>query len=112
MKSVIVLFLLFFANASFSQLISGRLIEDERKLITVTDFTVQDSNEGVLLFELAVNNLGNVTSSKLLNNGTTVISTPTRMKVKNELMKWKFQDGTYYPEFHHVTVKITTKAFR
>ena len=96
-------------QTSFGQLMSGRLIEDERKILTLTDFTVQDSNEGVLFFELAVNNLGNVTSAKLLSNGTTVVSTPTRIKVKNELMKWKFQEGTYYPEFHHVTVKITTK---
>jgi hypothetical protein len=109
MRYLILFSFLVITAISNAQLMSGRLIEDERKLLTSTDFTVQDVNEGVVLFELAVNNLGKVTSAKLLANGTTVISTPTRIKVKNELMKWKFQEGTYYPEFHHVTVKITTK---
>jgi len=109
MRILIQLSFLVLTFVSNAQLMSGRLIEDERKLLTTTDFIVEDTNEGVLLFELAVNNLGKVSSAKLLTNGTTVVSTPTRMKVKNELMKWKFQEGTYYPEFHHVIVKITTK---
>jgi hypothetical protein len=103
-------FLFFFAvNGAIGQLISGRLLDDERKLITKTNFIIEDSNEGLLLFELGVNVQGHVTSVKLLTNGTTVISTPTRIKVKNELMKWKFEEGTHYPEFHNVTVKITTQ---
>lgn len=109
MKSVAVLICLFTAKLTVGQLMGGRLIEDERKLLTPTDFVIEDNNEGILLFELSVNNQGNVTSAKLLSNGTTVVSTPTRINVKNKLMRWKFQEGTYYPEFQHVTVKITTR---
>ena len=39
--------------------------------------------------------------------GTTIISTPTRIKARNYATKLKFEEGTYYPEFHFVRVKIT-----
>jgi len=109
MKFIILPFLFYFSAISYGQLVSGRLIEDERKLISKSDFTIQDQNQGVLMYELGVNRLGSVTSVRLINEGTTISSTPTRVKAKNYLMTLKFQEGTYYPEFHHVVVKITTR---
>lgn len=109
MKAIILFMTLFVSSFSFSQLISGTLVDENRKMISTSDFKVVDNNEGVLFYELAVNRKGIVTSARLLTEGTTVISTPTRIKVRNYLMTLKFEEGTYYPEFHHVKVKITVK---
>lgn len=107
MKTLTILLFTLVSSISFGQLIDGTLVDEQRKLITVTDFKVIDNNEGVMYFNLAVNRKGEVTSATLLAPGTTVVSTPTKIKVRNYLMKLKFEEGTYYPEFHHVRVKIT-----
>jgi hypothetical protein len=111
MKWIASLSFLTLSVCSYCQLVSGRLLEDERRLLTKTDFTIQDANEGVLFYELSVTNKGTVASARLVTNGTTITSTPTRIKVKNELMKYTFNPGLYYPEFHTVLVKITTQNF-
>lgn len=94
---------------SFSQLMDGNLMDEGRKMISTSTFKIVDNNIGVVYFELAVNRKGVVTSARLINQGTTVVSTPTRMKVRNYLMTMKFEEGTYYPEFHHVRVKMTVE---
>lgn len=109
MKAIILFMTLFVSSFSFGQLISGTLVDEGRKMVSTSDFKVIDNNEGVLFYELAVNRKGIVTSARLLAEGTTVVSTPTRIKVRNYLMTLKFEEGTYYPEFHHVTVKVTTR---
>ncbi len=90
-----------------AQLISGSLVEEGRKLLTTTDYSFKDINSGVLIYELSVNRIGKVTSAKIVESGSTIKSTPTRVKVRNHLMGFIFQEGTYYPEFHHVKIKIT-----
>jgi hypothetical protein len=110
MKFLILPFLFYFSLNCYGQLVSGRVLEDERKLLSSSDFTILDQNQGVLFYELAVNRLGSVTSVRLINEGTTINSTPTRVKAKNYLMTLKFQEGSYYPEFHHVIIKITTRS--
>ena len=95
---------------SFGQLLDGDLITEGRKMVSVTNFVVEDIHEGVLFYELAVNRVGKVTSARLLLDGTTVTSTPARIKAYKYLMGLQFQKGTHYPEFHHVRVKVTLKA--
>lgn len=107
MKALALFFLLTLSGISFGQLIEGPLLEEGRKLVTVTDFTVKDSNEGVMYFTLAVNRKGVVTSATMESKGTTITSTPTKIIVRKFLMGLKFEEGTYYPEFHHVKVKVT-----
>lgn len=107
MKAIVFFLFILSSAISYGQLIGGKLVEDGRKMISTSDFKLIDNNIGVVIYELAVNNKGNVTSAKLITDGTTVISTPTRMKVRNTVMKLKFEEGTYFPEFHHVKVKIT-----
>ncbi|MFN5148170.1 MAG: hypothetical protein ACK457_12965 [Flavobacteriia bacterium] len=109
MKALILLVTLFVSSISFGQLINGTLVDEGRKMVSTSDFSITDPNEGVLFYELAVNRKGIVTSARLLSEGTTVVSTPTRIKVRNYLMTLTFEEGTYYPEFHHVTVKVTTR---
>ena len=93
---------------AFSQLIDGSIVTDKRALISTIGFKLIDNNEGVLFYELSVDRTGKVTSATLVKEGTTVISTPTKIKVRNHLMQFKFEAGTHYPEFHKVKVKVTT----
>jgi hypothetical protein len=108
MKAILFFMTLFVSSVSFGQLISGTLVDEGRKMVSTSDFKLIDNNEGVLFYELAVNRKGIVTSARILSEGTTVVSTPTRIKVRNYLMTLKFEEGTYYPEFHHVKVKVAT----
>ncbi len=108
MKLVLVSLFLVFSSYSFSQLISGTLIDEGRKMTSVSTFKLIDNNEGIAFYQLAVNRKGEVTSATLLSAGTTIVSTPTRMKMRNYLMTLKFEEGMYRPEFHHVKVKITS----
>ncbi|MEY3236578.1 MAG: hypothetical protein RI883_679 [Bacteroidota bacterium] len=108
MRNALLLVLLLFAFNSFSQLLDGTLMDEARKMVSVSTFKLIDNNEGVAFYQLAVNRKGEVTSATLLSAGTTIVSTPTRMKMRNYLMTLKFEEGMYYPEFHHVRVKITT----
>jgi hypothetical protein len=107
MKATLLFIFILFSTLSFGQLIDGTLVDENRKMISNSSFKVIDNNVGVLFYVLAVDRKGNVTSATIESKGTTVISTPTRMKVRNHLMTFKFEEGTHYPEFHHVRVKIT-----
>lgn len=107
MKSTLLFLFLCATTMSFSQLIDGSLVDENRKLANPATFKVVDNNEGVMYFQLAVNRKGIVTSASLLTEGTTIVSTPTKIKVRNYLMTLKFEEGTYFPEFHHVRVKVS-----
>jgi hypothetical protein len=107
MKTTLLFFSLLISFSSFSQIIDGTLVDEKRKLTSTSDFSVSDKNEGIVFYELSVNRLGEVTTAKLLTEGTTVISTPTKMKVRSHVMNFTFTAGTYYPEFQNVRVKIT-----
>jgi hypothetical protein len=107
MKKILTFIFILAVNYSYSQLLSGDLVEDNRKLLTKTDFRMEGSKQGEVVYDLAVDAYGNVTSSTLVSNMTTVASTPTRMEVRNYVNEFKFEPGTLYPKFHHVKVKIT-----
>ena len=105
-------FLALTALLSFSasaQLVSGDLLQEGRKLITTSDFSLSGSSEGDIYFELSVDREGNVTSERLLTDKTTVVSTPTRYRAKELVHGLKFEAGTYYPQFHHVVVKVVVR---
>jgi hypothetical protein len=109
MKTIVAVVFTFFALSSFAQLMDGSLLDEGRKMISKSDFTIYDSNEGVLYYTLAVDRKGKVTSATLVGEGSTITFTPTRMKVRNYLMLLQFEEGTHYPQFHHVRVKVTVK---
>lgn len=109
MKALFTLLITCLTFGSFAQLLDGSLMDEGRKLISKSDFTIYDGNEGVLYYTLAVDRKGKVTSATLLGEGSTVTFTPTRMKARNYLMLLQFEEGTHYPQFHHVRVKVTVK---
>lgn len=108
MKSSLIILFFLLSNSLFSQLINGPVVADKRPLLTTDAFKVIDNNEGVLFYELSVDRTGKVVSATLIKEGTTVVSTPTKIKVRNHLMQLKFEAGTHFPEFHTVKVKVTT----
>jgi hypothetical protein len=108
MKTAILFLFMAFSGMVYSQLVDGPIVTDKRPLTSTIGFKVIDNNEGVLFYELSVDRTGKVTSATLVKEGTTVISTPTKIKVRNHVMKLQFSAGTHYPEFHKVKVKITT----
>lgn len=110
MRIIVITFIILNVNYSFSQLISGPVIDEGRKLISTADFIIEDSREGIIFFNVAVDRTGKVSSAKVDPNGTTVVSTPARIIATNYLKELKFQAGTYYPEFHQVRIKVTLKA--
>ncbi|MDX2360794.1 MAG: hypothetical protein QNK23_08300 [Crocinitomicaceae bacterium] len=104
MRNLIFLFLLI-SPVSFSQIISGPVKDEGRKMVTVTDYTIAGMVDGYAIYELAVDREGNVTSARLLE--TDLKSTPAKHKMQNHVMKLIFQKGTYFPKFHHAVVKFT-----
>lgn len=107
MKKVLFIFFLASGLHTHAQLLSGTLVDDHRKLLTETNFTITGTREGVVVYDIAVDIYGNVTSETLVVNMTTISSTPARMEARNLIKTFKFQQGTTYPKFHHVKVKIT-----
>lgn len=108
MKTFFLLLFLSITCASTAQIVGGTLVDDGRKLISQSNFTIVDSvYTGTVVMSLAVNRKGAVTSGKAIAEGTTIQSTPVRIKVRNTAMKLKFEESIYYPEFHYVTVKFT-----
>jgi hypothetical protein len=110
MKTLFLLLFLSITCMSTAQIVGGALVDDGRKLISPPNFTIVDSvYSGTVVMSLAVNRKGEVTSGKVISEGTTIQSTPVRIKVRNAAMKLKFEESIYFPEFHYVTVKYTVK---
>lgn len=107
MHKLIFLFILAFSMNGNAQILSGQIVDEGRKLITETDFTFPGRVNGFAEYEVAVDRKGNITSVKLGN--TNIKSTPALHQVRSEIMKLKFEAGTYYPQFHHAVIRFHLK---
>lgn len=105
MKSLILFLLLISTTTVNAQLISGKIVEDGRKIIGEPKFIVEGMKNGWAKYELSVDIEGKVTGVKLIESN--LKSTPATTIVRNHVKKFKFEPGTYYPKYHHVIVKIT-----
>lgn len=85
-------------------MLSGAIVDEGRKLLTETDFTFPGRVTGFVEYEVAVNRKGEVTSLRMMN--TNIKSTPALHQLRPEIMKFKFQPGTYYPQFHHAIIRF------
>lgn len=103
----ILFFILFISMNSYSQLLSGDLVNEGRNLVSEESFVKEGRYDGIVTYELAVDRTGKVTSARLIGDQTTISSTPVKIEVYKHLMQLKFEAGTHYPEFHHVVVKMT-----
>lgn len=106
MKTITALTFFLASFASSAQLIDGDLMNEGRKIAGKHPFLIEATSSGWAKYELAVNREGKVTSAKLIE--TNLKSTPSKLKMRNHAMGYVFEKGTYYPKFHHVTVKISS----
>lgn len=107
MRRLIFILLLSSSFNGNAQILSGGIVDEGRKLITETDFTFTGRVSGFVEYEVAVDRKGNITSVALGN--TNIKSTPALHQVRSEIMKLKFEPGTYYPQFHHAVIRFHLK---
>lgn len=105
MRTILLFTAIFIAQFSFSQMLSGTLVNENRKLVSEVDYTQSGSVDGWAKYELAVNREGEVTSARLIE--TNLKRTSAKIQLHNYVMKIKFEKGTRFPEFHHVVMKFT-----
>ena len=100
------LFTILFAFASYGQL-SGDIVKDNRKMTSSQGFIIDGHVNGKIVFEIAVDAKGNVSSARALDNESTVKSTPAKVNARNYVSAFTFAPGTFYPEHHQGRVVIT-----
>lgn len=106
MKYILTLLLLG-SFTTFGQMLSGDLKDAGRKQVSETSFVMESHVIGFVTYELTVDREGNVTSTRLVGDKTTVKSTPAKMKARDHVMGFKFEKGNHYPKFQTVVIKIT-----
>lgn len=93
-------------NLAHCQLLSGEIIDDQRKMTSTSNFTITSYYEGYVVYEISVDNLGKVNSERFISEKSTVKSTPANIAAKNLLKSLTFEPGDRYPKYHHVLVKV------
>ena len=101
--SVIVCLLL---NSAQSQLLSGEIIDANRKMTSNSNFTIKSFYEGYVVYEISVNTVGKVTGERFIAEKSTVKSTPANIEAKNLLKSLTFESGDGFPKFQHAMVKV------
>lgn len=104
--NILLFFILFFATTGFSQ-INGDIIKDNRKLMTDYSYVIEGHLNGRITIAIAVNAEGEISSTKVLDDKTTVKSTPAKIKAVNHVKQFEFEPGTWFPKFHQGEVVIT-----
>ena len=111
MKKVLFIALLLITQISFGQ-IYGDLATDKRPVVKQIEYAIAANHTGQIVFDIIVNENGDVTSCKLDKAKTNIVSTPTVMKAKNRiLMDLKFKASSMYPQFHkgEIVIKVYQK---
>jgi hypothetical protein len=106
MVKIILTFICFSSFLTFSQ-ISGDIVNDNRKLITDYSYVLEGHLDGKIAFDISVNAKGEISATKIMEDRSTITSTPAKIEARNYVMKFKFQPGTWFPKFHHGIVVLT-----
>lgn len=107
MKLLLLLSLFLFSfTQTEAQLLSGQLLEENRKLLTQTDFTIYGDYTGHIVYELSVDRKGKVTSERLIPEQSTIKSTPANIQARKFLNSLVFQEGTHFPANQHVIIRV------
>lgn len=92
---------------SHSQILSGALLDDKRPMTSKTNFVIESNYDGYVVYEIAVDIYGKVSSTRLIAEKSNITSTPANFEAKNLLKSMTFKEGEYFPKFHYGLVKIT-----
>lgn len=107
MKSIIgALASFLFTLTSWSQL-SGDVVDDKRKMTSDKSFVLEGNHNGKIAFNISVNAKGEISGIKILEGETTIKSTPSKIKARNYVSKFKFEPGTWFPKHHQGKIVIT-----
>jgi hypothetical protein len=110
MKNTLAAAAIILISFSSNAQLQGGTLDAKRKVLNETGYSISSNVTGTVILDLAVNRKGEVTSAKVIPDGTSITSTPQVMKAQNAAKKLKFTPGTYYGEFEHVRVKYTYTA--
>ena len=106
MKKILFVALLFLSQLSFGQ-VYGDIATDKRPIIKQIEYGVKSNYTGQMVFDIVVNEKGDVTVCTLNKLKSNIKSTPTVMKAKNRiLVDLKFKASSLYPEFHRGEIVI------
>ena len=109
MKHLIILLILLTSQISFSQ-IYGDIAIDKRPIVTNINYGIVSNYKGQIVFDIVVDEQGDVTVCKLNRAKSSVKSTPTIIKAKNRILtQLKFRAHSIYPQFHRG--QIVMKAY-
>ena len=109
MKRLIVLLMLIGPAFAYGQ-VGGEIAIDQRKITTDINYAITGNQPGTLVFRIAVDMEGDVTSCMIVKNESTIVSTPLMVKAKNLILtSLKFERGYHFPEFHQGTVTIEVR---
>ncbi|UKN03229.1 hypothetical protein K6119_06835 [Paracrocinitomix mangrovi] len=87
----------------------GDIFMDKRKIEKDISYTVPYSTPGKLVFDIAVDIDGKITSCVLDESKSTIKKTGVMMRAKNIIMQeLKFEQGYQWPKFHRGSVQINT----
>ena len=110
MKEVIMVCIFCCVQFFASSQLQGDIARDNRQLLTETNFIMEGNQNGKMVFNIAVESTGKVSSVSYDADESTIISTPTKIKVRNYINDFKFEPGTHYPKFHQGRIIITIVA--
>ena len=106
MKIILFFILLFTLSLSFSQ-VSGQIYDDKRPIIKPIEFKVKGTKPGLMVFDISVDEKGNVISCRLDKVKTKGYSTPNMVKARNLITSHlKFEANSVYPKFHLGQVQV------
>lgn len=106
MKKLLMITLAMLPCLIWAQL-GGAIKKDGRKLITDQPFVISDSHEGSIFFKISVDAEGTITAIDVVDDKTTIRSTPAKIKATNYVKKFKFEEGTWFPKHHQGTVRLS-----
>ncbi|MFN5982604.1 MAG: energy transducer TonB [Fluviicola sp.] len=106
MKTLFILISIFISSTISAQVLSGSAVDAGRVCVTENpNFSIKGKVEGKLIVEVSIDWEGKVTGTKIIQEGTTVKSTPFQMYAVNASKKLKFTPGTKYDKFQLVRIQ-------
>ena len=105
MNKILIVLICLITLPCFAQ-VEGDIKNDNRKLLSEQLFALQGTHEGVIVFKISVNAEGKITSADVVNEKTTIRSTPAKIKARNYVMGFEFEKGTWYPKYHQGEIRL------